>query len=140
MFAHVKNRKVHSECRKSKVAVFKYYNLNRHYVNKHEEKYKNLSDEERAKESKALLAKPQTQQGLFTELSKPRDAAVKTSYVLSHKIRVKTIMPLTVCSGTIFLFFFSFITDAFSRLVSEFQFSALELLLPQVVLGGGFLL
>lgn len=40
------------------------YNLNRHYVTK-EGKYKNLSDQEREQESDALLAKLQTQQGLF---------------------------------------------------------------------------
>ena len=47
------------------VAVFKDYNLNRHYVTKHKEKYKNLSDQERARESDALLAKLQYQQGLL---------------------------------------------------------------------------
>lgn len=54
-----------------------------HYETKHEEKYKNLKDAERAWTSDALLAK---QQGLFTKLHGSRDAAVKTSFVTSHKI------------------------------------------------------
>ena len=66
------------------------YNLNRHYTTKHEDKYRNLSDEERAWESDALLAKLQTQQVLFTKLHTPRDAAVRTSYVISHKIARKS--------------------------------------------------
>ena len=49
-----------------------------------------MSDEERVRESDALLAKLQTQQGLFTKLHTSRDAAVSTSYVISHKIARKS--------------------------------------------------
>ncbi|KAK7886618.1 hypothetical protein WMY93_026239 [Mugilogobius chulae] len=70
----------------ARVAVLKEYNVSRHYVTKHEEKYKNLSDLERAKASEALLAKLHTQQTLFTKLNAPRAAAVKTSFLISHKI------------------------------------------------------
>ena len=49
-----------------------------------------MSDEERAKELETLLAKLQTRQGLFTKLCTPRDAAVKISYILSHKITRKS--------------------------------------------------
>ncbi|GCC40124.1 hypothetical protein chiPu_0024099 [Chiloscyllium punctatum] len=70
----------------AQVAVFKDYNLNRHYVTKHAEKYNNLSDQERVRESGALRAKLPNQQRLFTKLHISRDAAVKTSYVISHKI------------------------------------------------------
>lgn len=110
MLAHTKKRKVDSECRvfnkiwtakylftevKGKavclvcgtvVAVFKDYNLNRHYVTKHEDKYRNLSDQQRAKESETLLSKLQSQRTLFKKLSASRDTATKTSYVISHKI------------------------------------------------------
>ncbi|XP_075067564.1 general transcription factor II-I repeat domain-containing protein 2A-like [Mixophyes fleayi] len=110
MSSHIKKRKVDSECRvfnktwtakylftelKSKavclvcgtvVAVLKDYNLNRHYVTKHEDKYRNLSDQERAKESEILLSKLQTQRTLFTKLSTSRDTATKASYLISHKI------------------------------------------------------
>ncbi|KAM3836157.1 general transcription factor II-I repeat domain-containing protein 2A-like [Diretmus argenteus] len=72
------------------VAVFKDYNLNRHYTTKHGDKYRNLSDEEHAREADALMVKLQTQQGLFTKLHTPRDAAVRTSFVISHKIARKT--------------------------------------------------
>uniref|UniRef100_A0A1A8N5E2 Zinc finger, BED-type containing 5 n=1 Tax=Nothobranchius rachovii TaxID=451742 RepID=A0A1A8N5E2_9TELE len=68
------------------IAVFKDYNLSRHYDKKHSEKYKNLSDAERARTSEALLAKLQKQQGFFTKLHTSRDAATRTSFVISHKI------------------------------------------------------
>lgn len=42
--------------RGEKIAVFKDYNLNRHYETKHAEKYKNLTEAERARESEYLLA------------------------------------------------------------------------------------
>lgn len=68
------------------IAVFKDYNLSRHYETKHAEKYKNLTDAEKTAASEALLAKPQKQQGFFTKLHTARDAATKTSFVISHKI------------------------------------------------------
>ncbi|XP_071063277.1 general transcription factor II-I repeat domain-containing protein 2B-like [Pseudochaenichthys georgianus] len=68
------------------MAVFKDYNVSRHYETKHAEKYKNLTDAERARTSEALLAKLQKQQGFFTKLHTSRDAATKTSFVISHKI------------------------------------------------------
>ncbi|CAK6962611.1 general transcription factor II-I repeat domain-containing protein 2-like [Scomber scombrus] len=69
-------------------AVFKDYNLSRHYETKqkHVEKYKNLTDAERARTSEALLANLQEQQGFFAKLDTSRDAATKTSFVISHKI------------------------------------------------------
>ena len=42
------------------------------------------------KGSDALLAKLQSQQHIFTKHSTSRDAAVKASYVLSHKIANKS--------------------------------------------------
>ena len=89
LFTEVKGKAVCLVCG-VQVAVFKDYNLNRHYVTKHEEKYKNVSEQEHAKESDALLAKLQNQQGLFTKCCTSRDAAVKTSYVISHKIARKS--------------------------------------------------
>lgn len=47
------------------IAVFKDYNLNRHYQTKHAETYKNLTDAERARTSDAFLAKLQKQQCFF---------------------------------------------------------------------------
>ncbi|GCC38090.1 hypothetical protein chiPu_0016601 [Chiloscyllium punctatum] len=70
----------------AQVTVFKDYNLNHHYVTKLAEKYNNLSDQERARELDALLAKLHNQQRRFTKLHISRDAAVKTSYVITHKI------------------------------------------------------
>ena len=110
MFAHAKKRKVDTECRVfnkkwtakylftevggkavclvcgERIAVFKDFNLSRHYETKHAEKYKSLTDSEKAGTSEALLAKLQKQQGYFTKLHTSRDAATKTSFVISHKI------------------------------------------------------
>lgn len=110
MSAQAKKRKVDAECRifnknwtakylftevggkavclvcGEQIAVFKDYNLSRHYQTKHAEKYKNLTDDERTRTLEALLAKLQTQQGFFTKLHTSRDAATKTSFVISHKI------------------------------------------------------
>ena len=82
LFTEVKGKAVCLVCG-AQVAVFKEYNLSRHYATKHADKYKNLSEEERAKGSDALLAKLQSQQHIFTKHSTSRDAAVKTSYVLT---------------------------------------------------------
>ena len=71
------------------VAVLKDYNLNRHYNTKHAEKYGNLTDADRAQTSEALLAKLQKQKGGFTKRCTSRDAAAKTSFVISHKIAQK---------------------------------------------------
>lgn len=68
------------------IAVFKEYKLNRHYQRKHAETYKNLTKAERARTSDALLAKLQKQTGFFTKPHGSRDAATRTSFVLSHKI------------------------------------------------------
>ena len=89
LFTEVKGKAVCLVCGKQ-VAVFKEYNLNRHYVTKHEEKYKNLSDEERARELNTLLAKLHNQQEFFTKRCTPRYVAVKTSYVISNKIARKS--------------------------------------------------
>lgn len=68
------------------VAVFKEYNVSRHYETKHAEKYRHLTETERTQISKDLLAKLREQQGYFTKLHAARDAATKTSFMISHKI------------------------------------------------------
>ena len=89
LFTEVKGESVCLVCG-TQVAVFKEYNLNCHYRIKHEEKYKNLSDEEHTRESNTLLAKLQNQQEFFTKRCTSRYAAVKTSYVISNKIARKS--------------------------------------------------
>ena len=64
-FTEVKGKPVCLVCGEH-VAVFKEYNLKRHYETKHAEKYKNLTDAERARTSTDLLAKLEKQQGCFT--------------------------------------------------------------------------
>ncbi|MBN3302039.1 PLCZ1 phosphodiesterase, partial [Amia calva] len=85
LFTEVKGKAVCFVCGEQ-IAVLKDYNLNRHYETKHAKNYKNLTNAERAQTSEALLAKLQKQQSLFTKLCTPRDAAAKTSFVISHKI------------------------------------------------------
>lgn len=54
------------------VVVLKDYNLNHHYTTKHEDKYRNLSDEECVRESVALLEKLQNPTRTFYETSHPQ--------------------------------------------------------------------
>ena len=61
--------------------------MSRHYETKHAEKYRHLT--ERARISKDLLAKLREQQGYFYKLHAARDAAFKTSFMISHKIAKK---------------------------------------------------
>ena len=68
------------------VAVFKDYNLNRHYETKHAAKYQHMSDEERARAADVLVAKLTKQQHCFTKLYASRDAATRASLLISHKI------------------------------------------------------
>ncbi|XP_035985865.1 general transcription factor II-I repeat domain-containing protein 2-like [Fundulus heteroclitus] len=89
LFTEVKGKALCLVCG-AQVAVLKDYNLNRHYATKHEEKYKNFSDKERATESSVLLAKLQSQQTLLRKRLPSRAAAVKTSFVISHKIARKS--------------------------------------------------
>ena len=88
-FTEVKGKAVCLVCGEQ-VAVLKDYNLNRHYNTKHAEKYGNLTDADRAWTSEALLAKLQKQQGCFTKRCTSRDAAAKTSFVISRKITPKS--------------------------------------------------
>lgn len=64
----------------TQTAVFNEYNLNRHYTTKHEDKYRNLSDEERGRESDSLLANYKPNKDSLLNF---------TSYVISHKIARK---------------------------------------------------
>ena len=49
-----------------------------------------MTDADRARTSEALLAKLQKQQGCFTKHCTSRDAAAKTSFVISRKITPKS--------------------------------------------------
>ena len=79
LFTEVKRKAVCIVCG-IQIAVFKDYNLNRYYKTKHAEKYKTLTDAERARTSDAFLAKLQNQQGPSTKLHTSRDGAVKTNF------------------------------------------------------------
>lgn len=63
------------------IPMFKDYNMHHHYETKHVEKYKNLTDVERARSSEALITKLQ---GSLTKLLTFRDAAAKTHIILQN--------------------------------------------------------
>lgn len=85
LFTEVRGKAVCLVCG-DQIAVFKDYNLSRHYETKHAENYKNLTDAEMARISEDLVAKLQKQQGFFTKLHASRNAATTASFVISHKI------------------------------------------------------
>ena len=62
--------------------MFKEYNVSRHYETKHAKKYRHLTETEKARISKDLLAKLRERQRYFTKLH----AATKASFMISHKI------------------------------------------------------
>ncbi|CAB4057437.1 unnamed protein product [Lepeophtheirus salmonis] len=53
---------------------------------KYQDKYRNFPDEERTRETDALMVKLQTYQGLLNKLNTPRVATVRTTFVIFHKI------------------------------------------------------
>uniref|UniRef100_A0A087Y4L4 Uncharacterized protein n=1 Tax=Poecilia formosa TaxID=48698 RepID=A0A087Y4L4_POEFO len=84
-FTEVKGKAVCLVCG-AQVAVLKEYNI----LTKHEKRYKNLSGKQCTIESSVLVAKLQAQQTLFTKHLASRGAAVKASFVISHKIARKS--------------------------------------------------
>ncbi|XP_068189785.1 general transcription factor II-I repeat domain-containing protein 2-like [Antennarius striatus] len=84
-FAEVRGKAVCLVCG-DQIAVFKDYNLNRHYTTKHADRYKNLTDDARARTSEALLAKLQTQQDCVGNANTPGDAIAKASLMISYTI------------------------------------------------------
>ena len=84
-FTEVKGKPVCLICGRD-VSVLKEYNLSRHYETLHADRYKHFTDAERARAAQDLLAKLGKQQGCFTKLHAAKDAATRTSFVISHKI------------------------------------------------------
>ena len=70
------------------VSVLKEYNLRRHYVSLHADKYNNLQGHRRGKKVNELLAGLKKQQSVFTRSREISDAAVKASYLIANEIAV----------------------------------------------------
>ena len=84
-FIKVGSKSVCLLCRES-VAVFKEYNLKRHYQTKHSDFGYNLTTEERKRKCLELVKNLEKQQTVFTKQSSIQDAATEASLVLSHRI------------------------------------------------------
>uniref|UniRef100_A0A8C3THQ5 Uncharacterized protein n=1 Tax=Chelydra serpentina TaxID=8475 RepID=A0A8C3THQ5_CHESE len=72
-------------CQES-IAVFKEYNLNRHFSTKHPTYGSNLTTEERARKAEQLSTNLKTQQNIYVRQSAIQEATTKASYVLAFKI------------------------------------------------------
>uniref|UniRef100_A0A674DXZ8 SPIN-DOC-like zinc-finger domain-containing protein n=1 Tax=Salmo trutta TaxID=8032 RepID=A0A674DXZ8_SALTR len=70
------------------VAVLKEYNLRRHYVSLHADKYDNFQGQQRREKVNELLAGLKKQQSVFTHSRDISDAAVKASYLIANEIAV----------------------------------------------------
>ncbi|KAL4006188.1 mitochondrial carrier [Sarotherodon galilaeus] len=68
------------------VAVLKEYNLRRHYVSLHADKYDNFQGQRRREKVNELLAGLKKQQSVFTHSRDISDAAVKASYLIANEI------------------------------------------------------
>ncbi|CAI5682279.1 unnamed protein product [Oreochromis niloticus] len=68
------------------VAVLKEYNLRRHYVSLHADKYDNFQGQRRREKVNELLAGLKKQQSVFTHSRDISDAAVKASYLIASEI------------------------------------------------------
>ena len=72
------------------VAVFKEYNLKRHFETKHADFGKGLSIQELQKKAAELLKSLKRQQNVFVKTSSVQRNATKASLVIAHKIARKT--------------------------------------------------
>ncbi|XP_070408444.1 general transcription factor II-I repeat domain-containing protein 2 [Nothobranchius furzeri] len=70
------------------VAVLKEFNLCRHYVSLHAEKYDKFEAQRRREKVNELLARLKKQQSAFTHSQDISDAAVKASYLIANEIAV----------------------------------------------------
>ncbi|XP_014460030.1 general transcription factor II-I repeat domain-containing protein 2-like [Alligator mississippiensis] len=78
---------------KESMAVFKEYNLNRHFESKHASKYKNLSAKEKAKKTEEMVAGMQKEQTRY-RMESAQDGIMRTSYEIAHTI-VKNSKPFS---------------------------------------------
>uniref|UniRef100_A0A8C3TIA3 SPIN-DOC-like zinc-finger domain-containing protein n=1 Tax=Chelydra serpentina TaxID=8475 RepID=A0A8C3TIA3_CHESE len=84
-FTNVNSKAVCLICQES-IAVFKEYNLNRHFSTKHPTYGSNLTTEERARKAEQLSTNLKTQQNIYVRQSAIQEATTKASYVLAFKI------------------------------------------------------
>ncbi|KAM3844388.1 general transcription factor II-I repeat domain-containing protein 2A-like isoform 1-T2 [Vipera latastei] len=76
------------------VAVFKEYNLRRHYKTKHQDKYKNLNMEQKAQKVEDLKKSLMSWQHMFKKTKSQSEASVKASFIVAEEI-AKSARPFT---------------------------------------------
>lgn len=84
-FTDIGNKALCLLCREH-VAIFKEYNLKRHFATKHPGYCSGLSEEAQAQKSRQLVEQLKKQQNLFTKQSKTQEAAVKASFVVAYNV------------------------------------------------------
>lgn len=84
-FIDIKSNAVCLICRES-VAVFKEYNLKRHFQTKHGNFGKNLSETELRRKADDMVRNLKQEQTTFTKPLSVQEAATKVSFVIAHKI------------------------------------------------------
>ncbi|XP_006030981.1 general transcription factor II-I repeat domain-containing protein 2-like [Alligator sinensis] len=75
---------------KESLAVFKEYNLNRHFETKHASKYDKLSAQEKTKKAEEMVAAMQKEQSFSPKALEVRDGIMRTSYEIAHIIAKKS--------------------------------------------------
>lgn len=85
LFTEVNGKAVCLVCSQH-VAVLKEYNLRRHYVSLHADKYDNFQGQRRREKVNELLVGLKKQQSVFTHSRDISDAAVKASYLIANEI------------------------------------------------------
>uniref|UniRef100_A0A8C5S0G8 Uncharacterized protein n=1 Tax=Laticauda laticaudata TaxID=8630 RepID=A0A8C5S0G8_LATLA len=89
LFADIEDRAVCLVCRDT-VAVFKEYNMRRHYEAKHQDKYKHLNMQQKLKKAEEL----KKNLTFFRKAKSQSKAAVKASYIVAGEI-AKSAWPFT---------------------------------------------
>ncbi|XP_058022331.1 general transcription factor II-I repeat domain-containing protein 2-like [Ahaetulla prasina] len=89
LFVDIEDKAMCLVCRKT-VAVFKEYNIRRHYEAKHPDKYKNLNIQQKLKKVEELKKSLMS----FVKAKSQREAAVKASFIVAEEI-AKSAWPFT---------------------------------------------
>lgn len=85
LFCELKQKPVCLVCQES-LAVFKEYNIRRHFETKHGEQYANMDMEQRLQKAKDLKRNLQHQQSMFTRISSESEGATKASFIIAEEI------------------------------------------------------
>lgn len=110
-FTEVRSTAVCLICQEA-VAVFKEYNISRHFATKHANYASKQSTQERAATAQRLAANLQSQQNFFHRQTAIQESSTKASYLLAFKLAKANfqlqvgylIQPMSVCLATIHVY------------------------------------